>query len=214
MGGAKLRDKIPLIMNMLDRVDEMVLGGGISYTFLKRLRNMEIGNSLFDPHGYELVPEIMKKAEEKGVKIHLPDDIICAPGVDGSEIRTVTVDEGIPEGWEAFDEGDITKQKYQDLMLGSKTIIWNGPLSFFENPKFRNISYGVLDSMIKATAQGAITIAGGGDTGAMIRTMPGAEEKISHVSTGGGASLELLEGKKLPGIEFLTNKEDLERITM
>lgn len=99
-------------------------------------------------------------------------------------------------------------------MLGCKTIIWNGPLSFFENPKFRNISYGVLDSMIKATEEGAITIAGGGDTGALIRTMPGAEGKVSHVSTGGGASLELLEGKKLPGIEFLTNKEDLERITM
>ncbi len=99
-------------------------------------------------------------------------------------------------------------------MERSKTIIWNGPLSYFENPKFRNVSYGVLEAMIKATERGAITIAGGGDTGALVRTYPGAEDKISHVSTGGGASLELLEGRKLPGVEFLTNIDQLSKITI
>jgi 3-phosphoglycerate kinase len=128
-------------------------------------------------------------------------------------MRTVTIEEGIPANYEAFDEGERTKELYRDVISRAKTIIWNGPLSYFENPKFRNISYGVLDAMIKATENGAITIAGGGDTGALIRTLPGAEDKLSHVSTGGGASLELLEGRKLPGIDFLTNVSDLNRIT-
>jgi phosphoglycerate kinase len=144
----------------------------------------------------------------------LPEDLICAASSEGNEAKTFTIQQGIPANFEAFDEGDLTKRKYRDIISRCKTIIWNGPLSFFENPKFRNASYGVLESMIEATANGAITIGGGGDTGALIRTYPGAEEKLTHVSTGGGASLELLEGRKLPGIEFLTNLDGLPKISI
>jgi len=172
---------------------------------------MQIGRSLFDEKGFELVPDIMNKAKEKGVKIYLPEDFICSPSSEGNELKRVTVAEGIPPTYEGFDEGDATKAHYTELITTAKTVIWNGPLSYFENPKFRNISYGILEAMLKVTERGGTTIAGGGDTGAFVRTVPGAEDKLSHVSTGGGASLELLEGRKLPGIEWLSNVEDLKK---
>lgn len=197
MGGAKVKDKITLINNLLQQCDEMILGGGIAFTFLKRLRNMEIGGSLYDPEGADVVDSVMQTAKEKGVKIHLPLDVVCAEAPESDKVQTFDVEKGVPSNLKGFDFGPKTIEQNNKVIERAKTIIWNGPLGLFEQPKFKTSSVAVLDAMAKATKNGAMTIAGGGDTGALIQS-ENAENKISHVSTGGGASLELLEGKKLP----------------
>ena len=207
MGGAKVKDKIQLIYNMLDIVDEMIIGGGMAFTFDKVLNGTNIGSSLFDEDGAATVPDIMKKAQEKGVKIHLPTDYVCADKF-AEDAKTVirTNKEGIDEGWLGLDIGPQSIATNAEVIRRSKTVFWNGPQGVFEMPAFAAGSLSMLDEIIAATAKGATSVAGGGDTVALLKKVKGSAEKLSHVSTGGGASLELVEGKQLPGVVALSEQ--------
>merc|ERR1711907_319069 len=208
MGGAKVKDKIQLIYNMLDIVDEMIIGGGMAFTFDKVLNGTQIGASLFDEEGAKTVPDIMAEAKEKGVKIHLPVDYICADKfAEDAKTVTRTLHEGIDEGWLGLDIGPQSIQNNAEVIRRSKTVFWNGPQGVFEMPAFAQGSLSMLDEIINATAKGATSVAGGGDTVALLKKVEGSAEKLSHVSTGGGASLELVEGKDLPGVVALSEKK-------
>ena len=196
MGGAKVKDKIQLIYSMLDIVDEMIIGGGMAFTFDKVLNGTNIGASLYDEDGAKTVKDIMIKAKEKGVKIHLPTDYVCADKfAEDAKTCIRTCAEGIDEGWLGLDIGPKTIASNAEVIRRSKTIFWNGPQGVFEIPAFASGSLSMLDEIINATAGGATSVAGGGDTVALLKKVPGSAEKLSHVSTGGGASLELVEGK-------------------
>eukprot|EP00825_Cyclidium_porcatum_P041914 TRINITY_DN55_c0_g1_i1.p1 TRINITY_DN55_c0_g1~~TRINITY_DN55_c0_g1_i1.p1 ORF type:complete len:436 (+),score=107.29 TRINITY_DN55_c0_g1_i1:128-1435(+) len=212
LGGAKVKDKIQLIQNLLDKVDEMIIGGGMAYTFLKKMYNMEIGKSLYDEEGFKIVDQILKKAEEKGVKLHFPVDCVAADKLkQDAETKICTVEEGIPEGWSGLDCGPQTRMNNAEVIARAKTIVWNGPQGLFEIPKFSEGSIHILKEIVKQTEAGCLSIVGGGDTVNLVKQQK-ANKKISHVSTGGGASLELLEGKELPGIKILSNLEDLDNL--
>ena len=208
MGGAKVKDKIQLIYNMLDIVDEMIIGGGMAFTFDKVLNGTQIGASLFDEEGAKTVPDIMKKAAEKGVKIHLPTDYVCADKF-AEDAKTVVRNnkEGIDDGWLGLDIGPDSIAANAEVIRRSKTVFWNGPQGVFEMPAFAQGSLSMLDEIINATAKGATSVAGGGDTVALLKKVPGSADKLSHVSTGGGASLELVEGKQLPGVVALSERD-------
>eukprot|EP00930_Biecheleria_cincta_P028759 TRINITY_DN2004_c0_g1_i1.p1 TRINITY_DN2004_c0_g1~~TRINITY_DN2004_c0_g1_i1.p1 ORF type:complete len:726 (-),score=175.82 TRINITY_DN2004_c0_g1_i1:230-2407(-) len=206
LGGAKVSDKIQLIKNMIDKVDIMIIGGGMAYTFLKVNSGMEIGSSLFDEEGAKIVPEIMEKAKEKGVEIVLPVDFVISSkfGEDG-EIKTATKADGIPEGFMGLDCGPETQGLNKKAVKKAKTIIWNGPMGVFEMEKFEAGTKALMDEVVGATRRGTISIIGGGDTATCCKKYD-TETKVTHCSTGGGASLELLEGKDLPGVQALTDK--------
>lgn len=208
MGGAKVKDKIQLIYNMLDIVDEMIIGGGMAFTFDKVLHGTNIGSSLFDEEGAKTVPDIMKKAQEKGVKIHLPTDYVCADKfAEDAKTMVRTNKEGIDDGWLGLDIGPNSIAANAEVIRRSKTVFWNGPQGVFEIPAFAAGSLSMLDEIIAATAKGATSVAGGGDTVALLKKVKGSAEKLSHVSTGGGASLELVEGKQLPGVVALSEQK-------
>lgn len=207
MGGAKIKDKIPIIMKMLDMVDEMIFGGGINYTFKKTLENMQIGKSIYDDDGAKLVPEIIRKAKERNVKLHFATDFVCGKDIsEDTEIKTFTDKEGIPAGWEGLDIGPETVKRYCEVIEKAKTILWNGPMGKFEISKFAAGSKAIAQVIVEVSGKGAITVIGGGETGQLIQSIPGAADKVTHLSTGGGASLELLEGKPMPGIMGLSIK--------
>jgi len=205
LGGAKVSDKIQLIKNMCSKVDKIIIGGGMAYTFLKVIDNMEIGTSLYDEEGAKIVPDIMTIAKEKGVEIILPTDFVISNkfGEDG-EIKTATKASGIEAGFMGLDCGPESIKKNAEAILSSKTIIWNGPMGVFEMAKFETGTKSMMDTMVEATGKGVLTVIGGGDT-ATCCAKYGTEDKVSFVSTGGGASLELLEGKELPGIAALSD---------
>lgn len=206
LGGAKIADKIPLIRNLLDKADEIIIGGGMAYTFRKVLDGMEIGNSLFDPAGAEIIPELMEKAKAKGVKIHLPVDFITADKfAEDANTGSATVEEGIPEGWEGLDIGPKSREIFAEVIGRARTIIWNGPAGVFEFAKFAEGTKSMAEAIAAATASGATTVVGGGDTATAAKKF-GVIDKVTHASTGGGASLELLEGKTLPGVANLNDK--------
>jgi phosphoglycerate kinase len=166
---------------------------------------METGSSLFDAEGAKIVPSILAKAAERGVKIHLPSDFVAASTfAKDAETRLVTDREGIPAGWLGLDVGAASSRAFAEAVLRAKTVVWNGPMGVFEFPKFEAGTKAVMDAVVEATTRGAVTIIGGGDT-ATAAAKYGTEDKVSHVSTGGGASLELLEGKELPGVAALSN---------
>jgi len=206
LGGAKVADKIPLIRNLLDTADEIIIGGGMAYTFKKTLEGMEIGTSLYDPEGAKIVAELMEKAKEKGVKIHLPVDFICtekfAPDADTQEADDKS---GIPVGWMGLDIGPKTRAAFAEVIARAKTIIWNGPAGVFEFDRFAEGTKSMAAAVASATAGGAISVVGGGDTATAAKKFHVAD-KVTHCSTGGGASLELLEGKALPGVTALDDK--------
>lgn len=206
LGGAKIADKIPLIRNLVEKADDIIIGGGMAYTFLKVLNGMQIGNSLFDPAGAEIVAELVAKAKEKGVRIHLPVDFITGDkfGPD-SNLGSATVESGIPDGWEGFDCGPKTRELFAKVIASAKTIVWNGPCGVFEFDIFAEGTKSMANAVAAATAAGAITIVGGGDTATAAKKF-GVIDKVTHASTGGGASLELLEGKILPGVAALDEK--------
>ena len=205
LGGAKVADKIQLIKNLLDKANELILGGGMAYTVLKMQRNMEIGNSLFDPIGAKTVGEIMDKAVAKGVKIHLPVDFVIADKFEpNATSRVVTVEEGIPAGWMGMDCGPATCKQFGEVIARARTVVWNGPLGVFEFDKFSAGTRAAMDAVVSATRQGTISVIGGGDT-ATAAALWKTESLVTHCSTGGGASLELLEGKVLPGIAALSD---------
>lgn len=206
LGGAKIADKIPLIRNLLDKADDIIIGGGMAYTFHKVLNGMEIGESLFDPAGAEIIPELMEKAKAKGVHIHLPVDFITADAFSpDANTGTATVESGIPAGWQGLDVGPKSRELFDAVIAKSKTIIWNGPAGVFEFEKFCGGTKAMALSVAAATASGATTVVGGGDTATAAKKF-GVIDKVTHASTGGGASLELLEGKSLPGVAALDEK--------
>jgi phosphoglycerate kinase len=206
LGGAKVADKIPLIRNLLDKADEIIIGGGMTFTFKKVLDGMEIGDSLFDPEGAKIVGELMEKAKAKGVKIHLPVDFVCGDKFD-AEAKSQTVDDktGIPAAWIGVDVGPKSRQLFAEVIARAKTIIWNGPPGVFEFDRFAEGTKNMAEAIAAATAAGAVSVVGGGDTATAAKKFK-VVDKVSHASTGGGASLELLEGKTLPGVANLSDK--------
>jgi len=206
LGGAKVKDKIQLIENMLDKVDTMIIGGGMAYTFKKVMNNMAIGGSLFDADGAKIVDKLLAKAKDRGVALHFPVDYVTADAfAETANVGSATDATGIKDGWQGLDCGPESRKLFADVITKSKTIIWNGPVGVFEMEKFSAGTRAVAAAVAQATANGATTIIGGGDT-ATAAEVYGIEEKVSHVSTGGGASLELLEGKELPGVTALSDK--------
>lgn len=206
LGGAKVSDKIQLIDNLLDKVNKLVICGGMAFTFKKTLYNVNIGTSLFDEAGSKTVGQLMEKAKKNNVEVVLPVDYITADKFDkDAQTGTATDKEGIPDGWMGLDCGAESIKLYKAAIDSSETILWNGPAGVFEFDKFANGTKATLDAFTDAVSQGKIGIIGGGDT-ATVAAKYGAEAKCSHVSTGGGASLELLEGKELPGVTALSSK--------
>lgn len=205
LGGAKVADKIQLIENLLDKVNEMIIGGGMAYTFTKVLSNMEIGKSLFDEEGSKIVQRLCAKAKAKGVTLHLPVDFITASKfADDAEVGSATLESGIPKDWMGLDIGPESLRIFVQAVEQAKTIVWNGPMGVFEMAKFESGTKGIMDAVVAATKAGGVSIIGGGDT-ATCCAKYGTEDLVSHVSTGGGASLELLEGKILPGVAALSD---------
>jgi len=206
LGGAKIADKIPLIRSLIDKADDIIIGGGMAYTFRKVLDGMEIGNSLFDPAGAEIVAELVAKAKEKGVRIHLPVDFTTADKfAPDATTGEATLKSGIPSGWEGLDIGPKSRELFAKVIASAKTIVWNGPAGVFEFEKFDKGTRSMAEAIAAATASGAITVVGGGDTATAAKKF-GVLDKVTHASTGGGASLELLEGKTLPGVAALQDK--------
>ncbi len=201
LGGAKVSDKIGVIDSLLEKVDTLMIGGGMAYTFFKA-QGYEVGNSICELDKLDLAKDLMKKAEEKGVKLMLPVDTkVGKEFKSDTESKTVAWTE-IPAGWEGFDIGEETIKQYREELQKAKTVVWNGPLGLFE---FDQFAVGT-NSIAKALAEiDATTIIGGGDSSAAVKKI-GLEDKMTHISTGGGASLEFLEGKALPGIECLLNQ--------
>jgi len=203
LGGAKIADKIPLINNLLEKADKIIIGGGMAYTFHKQLRGMKIGASLFDQAGAGIVGELEAKAKARGVELIFPVDFIAADKfAPDANTQPATLEGGIPDGWEGLDAGPKSVELYRQAILASKTIVWNGPAGVFEFEKFAGATKAMADAIAEATAKGATTIVGGGDTATAAKKF-GVAKKVTHCSTGGGASLEFLEGKVLPGVAFL-----------
>ncbi len=201
LGGAKIADKIPLINNLLDKADTLIIGGGMAFTFKKVVFGKQIGASLFDPEGAKIVQELVNKAQAKGVKLVFPVDFLAADKF-APDAATQVVGEDIPDGWQGLDAGPKSIALYRETILGAKTIIWNGPPGVFEFEKFSLATKAMAEAIAEATALGATTVIGGGDTATAAKKFK-ITTKVTHTSTGGGASLEFLEGKVLPGVAFL-----------
>lgn len=202
IGGAKVKDKIGVIDNLLEKVDNLIIGGGLAYTFIKA-QGHEIGNSLLEEDKIELAKEFMKKAEEKGVNFYMPVDAVIADEFsEDANTETVSIDE-IPADWQALDIGPKTAELYSDVIANSKLVIWNGPMGVFEMTKFAGGTRAVAEAL--AEANDTYSIIGGGDSAAAVEKFHLAD-RMSHISTGGGASLEFMEGKALPGVVALNDK--------
>ena len=198
MGGAKVSDKINVITNLLDRVQNLIIGGGMTYTFIKALGG-KIGNSLCEEDKLDLAKEILDKAKAKGVNVFLPVDAVNADKFDKDANTNVSDVDNTPDGWMGLDIAEKSIAKFEDVIVNSKTVIWNGPMGVFEFEKFAKGTSAIAQAVAKATANGAFTLIGGGDSVAAINKN-GLADKVSYVSTGGGAMLEYMEGKQLPGI--------------
>jgi phosphoglycerate kinase len=203
LGGAKIADKIPLIKNLLAKANEIIIGGGMAYTFKKVINGMQIGDSLFDAEGAKIVQELSDQAKARGVKLIFPVDYVCADKFDpNANTQAATDASGIPAGWQGLDAGPKSRELYREAILRAKTIIWNGPPGVFEFEKFAGATKAMAEAVAEATSNGATTVVGGGDTATAAKKFKVAD-KVTHCSTGGGASLEFLEGKILPGVAFL-----------
>jgi len=206
LGGAKVSDKIQLIENMLDKVNALIICGGMAFTFKKTLDNMAIGNSLFDEAGSKKVKELVEKAKKNNVTITLPVDYVTADKfAKDAKVGYAEDKDGIPDGWMGLDVGEKSIELFKKAIDDAQTILWNGPPGVFEMEAFEKGTRGTMDAAIAGAKNGKIVIIGGGDT-ATVAAQYGVEDQLSHVSTGGGASLELLEGKDLPGVSALSSK--------
>ncbi|MCA1031542.1 phosphoglycerate kinase [Bacillus timonensis] len=204
IGGAKVKDKIGVIENLLEKVDNLIIGGGLAYTFIKA-QGHEIGKSLLEEDKMDLAKEFMQKAKDKGVNFYMPVDAIVADDFSNdANTRVVSIEE-IPSDWEALDIGPKTSEMYADVISNSKLVIWNGPMGVFELDAFANGTKTVAKSL--AVATNTYTVIGGGDSAAAVEKF-GYAEKMDHISTGGGASLEFMEGKELPGVVALNDKQN------
>lgn len=202
IGGAKVKDKIGVIDNLLEKVDNLIIGGGLAYTFVKA-KGHEVGNSLLEEDKINLAKSFMQKAEEKGVNFYMPVDAIVADDFsEDANIKTVVIEE-IPADWEALDIGPKTREIYSDVIQNSKLVIWNGPMGVFELKKFAGGTRAVAETL--AEANDTYSVIGGGDSAAAVEKFHLAD-RMSHISTGGGASLEFMEGKALPGVVALNDK--------
>lgn len=198
LGGAKVSSKITIIENILDKVDHLIIGGGMTFTFVKA-QGGSIGDSICEDDKMDLALEILKRAKEKNVQVHLPVDVVAADAFSNdAETKVVKVTE-IPDGWQGLDAGPETIKNFREVVLQCKTILWNGPLGVFEMENFSKGTIALGDAIAEATEKGAFSLVGGGDSVAAVKEF-GFEDKVSYVSTGGGAMLESLEGKTLPGI--------------
>lgn len=201
MGGSKVSSKIDIIMNLLGKVDNLILGGGMTFTFKKALGG-HIGASICEDDKLDLAREIMQKAKEAGVNLVLSDQAVIADSFSNDANTKLANPMDIPDGWEGLDIGPETREKFAKVIENSKTILWNGPVGVFEMPKFAEGTKAIAEAIVKATEKGAFSLIGGGDSVAAINQF-GLADKVSYVSTGGGALLEYIEGKKLPGIEAI-----------
>ena len=204
LGGAKISGKIDVIDNLLDKVDALLIGGGMTYTFLKA-KNIAIGNSLLEKDKIELAADTLEKIATKNINFNLPIDHVIATDVsDEAEVKT-TEDEIVPDNWAGVDIGEKTIQQFQNILTTARTVVWNGPMGVFEIDKFSKGTLAIAEMLADITSKGATTVVGGGDSVAAL-AKANKTNKVSHVSTGGGASLEFLGGIKLPGIEALSEK--------
>lgn len=201
MGGAKISDKILIIEKLLDKVNHLIIGGGMAYTFFKALGG-SIGNSLVEADKLDLAKELIQKAKIKGVELHLPIDSIAGDKFDANANTQTVNNNSIPDGWMGLDIGPQATQVFSKVIEESKTILWNGPMGVFEMEKFEKGTKAVAEAVVRATSKGAFSLIGGGDSAAAVAKF-GFEEKVSYVSTGGGALLEYFEGKVLPGVAAL-----------
>jgi phosphoglycerate kinase len=201
MGGAKISDKILIIERLLDRVDNLIIGGGMSYTFFKAMGG-NIGNSLLEADKVELAKELIEKSRQKGINLLLPQDSVVADGFKNEAQTKTTDNKNIPDGWIGLDIGEKARQDFIKVIENSKTILWNGPMGVFEMPNFAKGTIAVAEAVVKATEKGAFSLIGGGDSAAAVNNL-GFGERVSYVSTGGGALLEYMEGKELPGVKAL-----------
>jgi phosphoglycerate kinase len=206
LGGAKISGKIDVIENLLGKVDSLLIGGGMAYTFFKA-KGLEIGKSLLDAEKVDLAGETLRKAETLGAELLLPVDCVIADNFSNDANTQVVKREGILPDWEALDIGPQTIALFNNKIATARTIVWNGPMGVFEMDRFAVGTNAIAGALAEVTQKGTVTIIGGGDTAAAV-ARTGLQEKMSHISTGGGASLEYLEGKTLPGIEALTEKEN------
>jgi len=198
LGGSKVSSKITVIENILDKVDHMIIGGGMTFTFVKA-QGGKIGDSICEDDKQELALEILRLAKEKGVQIHIPVDVVAADDFSNTANTKVVDVKEIPDGWQGLDAGPKSLENFKKVILESKTILWNGPLGVFEMETFAKGTIALGDYIAEATEKGAFSLVGGGDSVAAVKQF-GFEDKMSYVSTGGGAMLEMLEGKTLPGI--------------
>ena len=198
LGGSKVSSKITVIENILDKVDHMIIGGGMTFTFVKALGG-KIGDSICEDDKQELALEILRLAKEKGVQIHIPVDVVAGDKFSNDANTQVVDVRAIPDGWEGMDAGPKSLENFKKVILESKTILWNGPLGVFEMPTFAKGTIALGEFIAESTANGAFSLVGGGDSVAAVKQF-GFEDKVSYVSTGGGAMLEMLEGRVLPGI--------------
>lgn len=203
LGGSKVSSKITIIENILPVVDNLIIGGGMTYTFIKA-QGGKIGNSICEDDKQELALDILKKAKEKGVKVYLPEDSVIGDDFSNDANRKVVDTNNIPDGWEGLDVGPKTIKTFSDVILASKTILWNGPLGVFEMPNFAVGTKAIGDAIGEATKNGAFSLVGGGDSVAFVK-QNNYTDKVSYVSTGGGAMLESLEGRELPGVAAILN---------
>jgi len=201
MGGAKVGDKIPVIENLMKRVDSIIIGGGMAYTFFKA-QGYEIGKSILDEGSIELADELLAKAEAAGVRILLPVDVVCAKEFDNDSERAVFDADRIPADMMGMDIGPKTAERYAAAIAEAKTVVWNGPMGVFEMPNFAEGTKAIAQALADSDA---VTVIGGGDSAAAVEQF-GLKDKMTHVSTGGGASMELLEGRVLPGIACIEEK--------
>lgn len=189
LGGAKVTDKIELILNMLNIADELIIGGGMSAPFLRELYGLRLGSTkVVMPENPNTIRQIIATAHEKGVKIHLPVDGVCAQALNQHAPTAIFNNEDIPEGWEVFDKGPRTMELFEEVVQRASSIFWNGPIGVFELPNFRHGSEALLRSVVRRTQTGGVSIIGGGDTANLANTL-GLQEEVSYVSTGGGATL-------------------------
>jgi len=203
LGGAKVSDKIGVIRNLLEKVDRLLLGGGMANTFLLA-QGFALGNSLVEEDKLPLAKELLEQARDRGVEVFLPLDLVVAPEIkEEAPRKVVSVEEGVPEGWMALDIGPRTAQKYGEIIRQCRTVLWNGPMGVFEVPAISEGTRAVAQALAEVTG---VTVVGGGDTVAAVEKWDLAS-KLTHVSTGGGATLEFLEGKELPGVKVLRDKE-------
>ena len=204
LGGAKVSSKITIIENILDKVDHLIIGGGMTYTFIKA-QGGKVGSSICEDDKLSLANDILETAKKKGVTVHLPVDVLAADSFSNDAKTQIVPVDKIPDGWQGLDAGPVTLENFKKVILSSKTILWNGPVGVFEMENFSKGTIAIGHFIEEATLSGAFSLVGGGDSVAAVKQF-GFEEKVSYVSTGGGAMLESLEGKTLPGIAAILDE--------